>query len=58
MIVFVLVNYPSNFIIDKSGLRIAVIIGMTLTACGMVVKCLVNVNFAFVILGQAIAACG
>ena len=58
MIVFLFMNYPSNSIIEKSGLRIAVLIGMTLTACGMVVKCLINTSFIFVIVGQVIAACG
>lgn len=58
MIVFILVNYPSSYIIDRSGLRIAVLIGMTFTVLGMLVKCAVNVNFAFIIVGQFIAACG
>lgn len=31
---------------------------MTLTAVGMVVKCLINKSFVFVIVGQVIAALG
>lgn len=31
---------------------------MTLTAIGMVVKCLINKSFDFVIVGQVIAALG
>lgn len=58
MIVFILVNYPSNYVIDKYGLRTAVLIGMGFTALGMIVKCLINISFAYVIVGQVLAACG
>lgn len=51
MIVFILVNYPSNWIIDRWGLRTAVLIGMGCTALGMCVKCAVNKSFVWVIVG-------
>jgi len=51
MIVFLLVNYPSNLIIGKGGLRLAVLIGMGFTFLGMLVKCLVNKSFIWVIIG-------
>lgn len=51
MIVFLFVNYPSSYIIDKGGLRLAVCLGMGFTTLGMIVKCFVNKSFAFVIIG-------
>ena len=56
MIVFLFVNYPSNIVIDKGGLRLAVLIGMGFTFLGMCVKCLVNKSFIWVIIGQILAA--
>ena len=58
MIIFLLVNYPSNLVIDKWGLRYAVLIGVAFTTLGMLVKCLVNKSFIWVIVGQIIAATG
>jgi len=58
MIVFIIANYPSSQVIDKYGLRIAVLVGMAFTTLGMAVKCAVNVSFIFIIVGQVIAACG
>ena len=40
------------------GLRVSVTLGMGLTAIGMVLKCLVNVNFYWVFIGHTLAAIG
>ena len=58
MIVFLFVNYPANLIINKGGLRLAVLIGIAFTVLGMLVKCLVNKSFIWVIVGQVLAATG
>ena len=51
MVIFVIVNYPAFWVIGRFGLRVAVILGMGLSAIGMVVKCLINNNFYWVIVG-------
>ena len=51
MVVFLIVNYPANIIINKGGLRMAVLVGMGFTFLGMLVKCLVNKSFIWVIVG-------
>ena len=58
MVVFVLINYPSNILIDKGGLRVAVYVGMALTTLGTIIKCFVNQSFTWVIIGQVCAAFG
>ena len=58
MAIFILANFPSNFVLDKYGLRKGTLIGLILTAVGMWVKCLVNKSFAWVLVGQLIAAIG
>ena len=51
MIMFLILNYPSSLIINKFGLRLAVIIGMSFTILGMLVKLLVNQSFVLVFIG-------
>ena len=51
MVVYILFNFPANLVLDKIGLRFGVILGTTLTAIGMWVKVLVNVNFNWVLVG-------
>ena len=58
MAIFVLTVFPSNIVLDKGGLRIGVLLGVLLTSVGMWVKCLVNVNVYYVLVGQFLAACG
>ena len=58
MVIFIFVNYPSNIVIDKKGLRVAVTLGMALTTLGTIIKCLVNKSFIWVIVGQVCAALG
>ena len=58
MVIFLFVNYPANLVINKGGLRLAVLIGIGLTVLGMIVKCFVNKSFIWVIVGQVLAATG
>jgi fucose permease len=58
MIVFIFVNFPSNWILDSKGIRKGVIIGAVLTALGAAIRCLVNLSFAYVIIGQIFCAIG
>ncbi len=56
MVVFPFVNFPAVSILDKWGLRVGVSIGITLTTLGMWIRCLINVNYAYVLVGQTIMA--
>ena len=58
MILFLPVNFPSTIAIDKWGLRSGILIGITLTTLGLWVRCLINQNFIFVLIGQSIQAIG
>ena len=51
MAIFVLFVFPTNYALDKGGLRLGVVLGIFLTALGMWVKCLINTSFFFVLLG-------
>lgn len=52
LIFFVILNFPSNWVIDVKGIKKGVVIGAALTFLGCLIRCLVRVGFAFVIIGQ------
>jgi fucose permease len=51
MIMFVPMNFPSVFALDKYGLRIGVCLGIVLTTVGLWLRCLINKSFWMVIVG-------
>ncbi len=51
MVMFVPMNFPSVYALDYWGLRIGVLIGMALTALGLMLRCLVNFSFIYVLVG-------
>ena len=55
---FILFNFPSNLVLDKTGLWWGAIVGATFTAVGMCIKALVNYSFWWVYIGQILAAIG
>ena len=58
MAIFIVVNFPSNYVLDVGGLRVGVLVGVFLTALGMWIKVLINSSFNWVLVGQVIAAIG
>lgn len=58
MIMYLFVNFPSNWILDSKGIRKGVIIGAVMTALGAGIRCMVNLSFTFVIVGQIFCAIG
>lgn len=56
MLFYIFVNFPSNWVIDVKGLKKGVVIGASLTFLGCLIRCLVKVNFAFVMVGQIFCA--
>lgn len=58
MALYLPVNFPSVYVVEKYGLRVGVLIGTALTTLGIWVRCLINVNFNTLLVGQIIIACG
>ena len=56
MIMFAVSNFPSVYVLDKYGLRIGVCLGIILTSLGMWLRCLIDLNFNTVLVGQTICA--
>ena len=51
LLMFVVANFPSVYVLDKFGLRNGVIVGILLTAVGLWIRCLINYNFVWCIIG-------
>lgn len=58
MLVYLFINFPSNWVIDVKGISKGIVVGAVLTAVGAGIRCLITTHFAFVILGQIICAIG
>ena len=58
MIVYVFVNFPSNWVLDVKGIKKGMVFGAVLTSLGAAVRCLVSTDFSFVIVGQILCAIG
>ena len=56
MVLYALVNFPSNWVLDDLGVKKGIIIGAVVTSLGAAIRCLVTTNFYFVIAGQIL--CG
>ena len=52
------VNFPSVYVVDRWGLRIGTVVGISLTTFGLWLRCLVNFNFYTLLLGQVFMAIG
>jgi MFS family permease len=56
MILYIFVNFPSNWVLDVKGVKKGIITGSILTAIGSGIRCLIPYSFSFLILGQVICA--
>jgi len=56
MVIFVPMNFPSTFVLDRYGLRVGVIVGMILLVIGLWIRVLINYSFWYVIAGQTVLA--
>ena len=45
------VNFPSVYIVDKYGLRMGTIFGIVFSTVGLWIRCLVNVSFWTLLIG-------
>lgn len=57
-LLFLPMNFPSTYVLDKYGLRVGVVVGFFIQALGMWCRCLVNKFFWFVVMGQTLTAIG
>lgn len=55
---FLPMNFPSTYVLDRYGLRVGVMWGITLTVLGLWLRCLVNQSFWWVVAGQTVMAIG
>jgi len=58
MMLYAFINFPSSWIIDIKGIRKALLIGIILTCLGAAIRILINIDFAFMIIGQFFCAAG
>ena len=58
MLMYIPMNQPSVLALDRVGLRYGMIIGMIMTTIGMWLKCMINISFTYVVVGQTIIAMG
>jgi fucose permease len=56
MVIYVLVNFPSNWVLDVRGIKKGIVVGAVLTAVGTAIRCLVTTSFYFAIAGQVLCA--
>lgn len=57
-LVYSLMNFPANHIIDTKGLRVSFLVGAALYVAGLFLFSFVNSGFHWVLLGQIVAALG
>jgi len=55
-IIYLPMNFPSTYILDKYGLRVGLTIGMLGTTVGLWIRCLINHSFWFAVAGQTLMA--
>ena len=53
---YVVGNFPSNKVVQIYGLRAVMMIGGLLTLLGCLLRCLINLKFEFIIVGQVFCA--
>lgn len=52
LILYLPANFPSNYILDKYGIRVGVTLGTVLTLIGSWIRIFVNDSFYYVLLGK------
>ena len=57
-LVYSLMNFPANHLIDTKGLRLSLLIGTCLYACGLGLFAMINVGYHWVLLGAILVALG
>jgi FLVCR family feline leukemia virus subgroup C receptor-related protein len=58
LVVYVFINFPSNWVLDRKGIKKGLVVGAILTTLGAALRFFSTYSFGFVILGQIICATG
>ena len=58
MVLFLPVNFPSVIALDKGGLKLGVLIGISFTTIGLALRTFINHSFTWVLVGQTLMAVG
>ena len=58
MFLFLPVNFPSVIALDQKGLKVGVLIGISFTTTGLILRIMINHDFKWVIAGQTLMAVG
>ena len=57
-LLFLPMNFPSTYILDRFGLRVGITLGIAITVVGLWLRCLINKSFLFVVVGQTLLGIG
>ena len=49
---FIPMNFPATYVLDHYGLRVGILVGVSLEVTGYILKCFINQSFWFVIVGS------
>ena len=58
LIMYTLVNFPSNWVLDVKGIKKGVVVGSVLNLLGTGIRSMVKYAFPFMIVGQIFCAIG
>ncbi len=58
MVLYLPMNFPCVYVVEKFGLRIGVIGGIVSTAVGLWLRCFINTSFYIALIGQIVMALG
>ena len=58
MALYLPMNFPWVYVVEKYGLRVGVVGGILSTTLGLWVRCFINKNFYTALIGQIIMAIG
>lgn len=58
MVLYLPMNFPCVYVVEKFGLRIGVIGGIVSTAVGLWLRCFINTSFYIALVGQIVMALG
>lgn len=57
-LVFLIINVPANYILDKRGIKFGYLLGNSLYLIGAVFVCCINIGFPFAIIGYLLFTLG
>ncbi len=56
MLAYIPMNQPAVYVLDRIGLKTGMTVGIVGTTIGLWMKCLINISFNYVVIGQTVIA--